>query len=59
VCERIHTCIETFGCPTFTRDTEGHVTINTDLCIGDGSCIQTCPTKAITPAGKKGKGGAA
>jgi len=57
VCERIHTCIETFGCPTFTRDTEGNVTINTDLCIGDGSCIQTCPTKAIAPAGKKGKGG--
>ncbi len=55
-CERIHTCIETFGCPTFTRDTEGNVTINTDLCIGDGSCIQTCPTQAITPAGKKGKG---
>ncbi len=59
VCERIHACIETFGCPTFTRDTAGNVTINTDLCIGDGSCIQTCPTKAIIPAGKKGKGGAA
>ena len=59
VCERIHTCIEIFGCPTFTRDTAGNVTINTDLCIGDGSCIQTCPTKAISPAGKKGKGGAA
>ena len=59
VCERIHTCIETFGCPTFTRDTRGNVTINTDLCIGDGSCIQTCPTKAIIAAGKKGKGGAA
>ena len=58
VCERIHTCIETFGCPTFTRDTKGDVTINTDLCIGDGSCIQTCPTQAIIPAGKKGRGGA-
>ncbi|MBR9985918.1 MAG: indolepyruvate ferredoxin oxidoreductase subunit alpha [Desulfosarcina sp.] len=57
VCERIHTCIETFGCPTFTRDSQGNITINTDLCIGDGSCIQTCPTKAIIPAGKKGKGG--
>ncbi|MCB2148064.1 MAG: indolepyruvate ferredoxin oxidoreductase subunit alpha [Deltaproteobacteria bacterium] len=59
VCERIHACIEIFGCPTFTRDTAGKVTINTDLCIGDGSCIQTCPTKAIVPAGKKDKGGAA
>jgi indolepyruvate ferredoxin oxidoreductase alpha subunit len=59
VCERVHTCVESFGCPTFTRDADGKVTINTDLCIGDGSCIQTCPTKAIAPAGKKGKGGAA
>lgn len=58
-CERIHTCIETFGCPTFTRDHEGNISINTDLCIGDGSCIQTCPTQAIKPAGKKDKGGAA
>lgn len=57
VCERIHTCVEIFGCPTFTRDSAGNVTINTDLCIGDGSCIQTCPTQAIAPAGKMGKGG--
>jgi len=58
-CERIHTCVEAFGCPTFTRDAEGNVTVNTDLCIGDGSCIQTCPTKAIAPAGKRETGGAA
>jgi indolepyruvate ferredoxin oxidoreductase, alpha subunit len=56
VCERIHTCIETFACPTFTRDEGGAVTINTDLCIGDGSCIQTCPTRAIAPGGKHAKG---
>ncbi|MFO7713482.1 thiamine pyrophosphate-dependent enzyme [Desulfosarcina sp.] len=59
VCDRIHTCVEAFGCPTFTRDSAGKVTINTDLCIGDGSCIQTCPTEAIRPAGKNGPGGAA
>jgi indolepyruvate ferredoxin oxidoreductase alpha subunit len=53
VCERIHACIAEFGCPTFTRDREGAVSINTDLCIGDGSCIQTCPSNAIIPAGKK------
>ena len=58
-CERIHTCVEVFGCPTFTRDAQGNVTINTDLCIGDGSCIQTCPSKAISPAGQKESGGAA
>jgi indolepyruvate ferredoxin oxidoreductase alpha subunit len=57
-CERIHACVEQFGCPTFTRDAEGAVTINTDLCIGDGSCIQTCPAQAIAPAGKKDSGDA-
>jgi indolepyruvate ferredoxin oxidoreductase alpha subunit len=59
VCERIHTCVGAFGCPTFTRSAAGNVTINTDLCIGDGSCIQTCPTQAISPPGKKRKGGSA
>lgn len=47
-CERIHSCVAQFGCPTFTHYEDGHVEINTDLCIGDGSCIQTCPTQAIT-----------
>jgi indolepyruvate ferredoxin oxidoreductase alpha subunit len=50
-CERIHTCVERFACPTFQIREEGRVEVNRDLCIGDGSCIQTCPTKAImTPA---------
>ncbi len=48
VCERIHTCVAQFGCPTFTRNEDGSVEVNTDLCIGDGSCLQTCPTQAIT-----------
>jgi len=47
-CERIHECIETFACPTFTRKEDGQVEINKDLCIGDGSCLQTCPASAIT-----------
>ncbi|MGD9310251.1 MAG: indolepyruvate ferredoxin oxidoreductase subunit alpha [Desulfosarcina sp.] len=55
VCERIHSCVESFGCPTFTRDAAGNVSINTDLCIGDGSCIQTCPSNAIIAAGKMQK----
>jgi indolepyruvate ferredoxin oxidoreductase alpha subunit len=46
-CQRIHDCVERFGCPTFTRDSNGRVDINADLCIGDGSCIQTCPADAI------------
>jgi indolepyruvate ferredoxin oxidoreductase alpha subunit len=48
VCERVHTCVAQFGCPTFTRCEDGSVMINTDLCIGDGSCMQTCPTRAIS-----------
>ena len=46
-CQRIYDCVARFACPTFTRNAEGQVTINPDLCIGDGSCIQTCPAQAI------------
>ncbi|MEE8481518.1 MAG: 4Fe-4S binding protein, partial [Desulfobacterales bacterium] len=46
-CRRIYDCVERFGCPTFTKQSDGSIVINTDLCIGDGSCIQTCPSKAI------------
>ncbi|MBW1634952.1 MAG: indolepyruvate ferredoxin oxidoreductase subunit alpha [Deltaproteobacteria bacterium] len=47
-CDKIHTCIEKFGCPSFTRNSDGMISVNNELCIGDGSCIQTCPRKAIT-----------
>ena len=53
-CRRIHECVEVFACPTFTRGPDGSVTVNPDLCIGDGSCIQTCPAKAIRPAAAPG-----
>lgn len=53
VCDRNHACVAEFGCPTFTRNADGSVEINTDLCIGDGSCIQTCPTSAIRPMAAK------
>jgi len=49
LCDGVHECVEKFACPTFTRLPNGKVTVNTDLCIGDGSCIQTCPSKAIKP----------
>ncbi len=49
-CQKIHDCVAVFACPTFIRRADGGVEINTDLCIGDGSCIQTCPVKAIAPA---------
>ncbi|MEJ2041522.1 MAG: thiamine pyrophosphate-dependent enzyme, partial [Desulfosarcinaceae bacterium] len=48
VCEHLHTCVSEFGCPTFTLQADGKVTVNQDLCIGDGSCLQTCPTQAVT-----------
>jgi len=53
VCDRNHECMAAFGCPTFTRNDDGRVEINADLCIGDGSCIQTCPTSAINPMTSK------
>ncbi len=51
LCNQTHACVASFGCPTFTRHTDGKVTINPDLCIGDGSCLQTCPTQAIEKPG--------
>jgi indolepyruvate ferredoxin oxidoreductase alpha subunit len=47
-CQRLYECIETFACPTFTRTNDGGIEVNPDLCIGDGSCLQTCPSQAIT-----------
>lgn len=47
-CRLIRECIDSFACPSFARDPEtAAVTVNTDLCIGDGSCIGTCPARAI------------
>ena len=47
VCERLHTCVAEFGCPSFIRHEDGSVSINEELCIGDGSCLQTCSVNAI------------
>nr|WP_321467685.1 thiamine pyrophosphate-dependent enzyme [uncultured Desulfobulbus sp.] len=46
-CSQVHTCIESFACPSFVRAPDGTVTVNQELCIGDGSCMQTCPSEAI------------
>ncbi len=48
-CDRLHVCVAQFGCPTFRCGPDGAVTVNPDLCIGDGSCVRTCPVKAISP----------
>lgn len=55
-CEQIHACVAQFGCPTFTRLSNGTVQINKDLCIGDGSCLKTCPTGAIKTPRLVGEG---
>ena len=47
MCQRLHTCIEEFACPSFNRHQDGSVSVNEELCIGDGSCIQTCGAEAI------------
>lgn len=47
-CQRLYECIREFGCPTFTQMEDGRIEINPDLCIGDGSCVQTCPSEAIS-----------
>lgn len=46
-CARHYTCVAEFACPAYVRNADGSVTVNEELCIGDGSCIQTCPVQAI------------
>lgn len=47
VCDHSYVCVEDFACPTFQKDENGDIHVHTDLCIGDGSCVQTCPVTAI------------
>jgi len=48
-CDQKHVCVKRFGCPSFFLEANGAVHVNEDLCIGDGSCMQTCPSKAVSP----------
>ena len=54
-CDQLKVCLEKFGCPSFYSHEDGTVTVHTDLCIGDGSCLKTCPVSAI---GRNKQGGA-
>lgn len=47
ICQKAEDCISEFACPSFMREESGDIKVNKDLCIGDGSCIQTCPFKAL------------
>lgn len=54
-CNLHYVCVSQFGCPSFLRETDGHIRVNRDLCIGDGSCMQTCPSVAISPPAPVGQ----
>ncbi|MDK2946681.1 thiamine pyrophosphate-dependent enzyme [Geotoga petraea] len=47
ICDHSYVCVEDFACPSFQKDENGDIHVHPDLCIGDGSCIQTCPVTAI------------
>ncbi|MGC4119518.1 MAG: thiamine pyrophosphate-dependent enzyme [Myxococcales bacterium] len=57
-CDQRHTCVAEFGCPSFVRAADGTITVHPDLCIGDGSCLQTCPVEAIVRPQQQRPGGA-
>lgn len=46
-CTLARTCIAEFACPSFQRGEDGTIRVNPELCIGDASCVQTCPERAI------------
>ena len=46
-CRKIHECVSVFACPSYQIAGDGTVKVSEDLCIGDGSCLQTCPATAI------------
>lgn len=56
ICNKTYNCIEKFACPTFQKDSQGNVFVQKELCIGDGSCIQTCPVSAVKREVKEGEG---
>ena len=46
-CRKIHECVSVFACPSYQVAADGTVRVSEDLCIGDGSCLQTCPATAL------------
>lgn len=50
-CSLAKVCVADFACPSFQRRPDGHIEVHEDLCIGDGSCKQVCPSGAIVDAG--------
>ena len=54
-CNMKKVCISDFACPTYQYAADGKVVVQNDLCIGDQSCRQNCPTQAIVPTTGKEK----
>ncbi len=54
-CVKNHECIERFACPSFQAREGGAVEVSRDLCIGDGSCRQTCPAGALVQDKEEGR----
>lgn len=54
-CVKNHECIERFACPSFQAREAGAVEVSRDLCIGDGSCRQTCPAGALVQDKEEGR----
>lgn len=50
-CTKCGICVSEFGCPSFEKHDAGKVTVASDVCIGDGSCVQTCPSGALKREG--------
>lgn len=46
-CQGCGDCYELFSCPAIGRRTDRKAYIVTELCNGNGSCIQVCPKQAI------------
>ncbi|KUK81620.1 MAG: Thiamine pyrophosphate TPP-binding domain-containing protein [Mesotoga prima] len=46
-CNRKYICVSDFACPSYQLSDDGSVRVQNDLCIGDSSCVQTCPSDAI------------
>ncbi len=46
-CNRSYECLREFACPSFAVQDDGSVVVNEELCIGDGSCMSTCPVNAL------------
>jgi len=46
-CKKLLACVSAFACPAYQKNADGTISVNNNLCIGDGSCVQTCSANSI------------